>query len=261
MSVFKKRERFDRSDVPVPSARRNVAGVVVILVVFAALFCLVDFVRNRVDLESHLGDSELADAVDATANTSAPSGYADSTDEFTRVLVLTASSLDDGATLTQAQVLVVNATQNLGYTVSFPLDAQVYYDSTKLSLSDCYAQYGAVGAVSGLAAGSCLGFNSVIVTTGLTTDELAALAGSNSAELLSTHKDLVEKTESSMAANDLVSFADLLAGVGVANLTPVEAPVFSEATVVDEQGTAVAAGYFPMDSYTLMVTLGIWYYA
>lgn len=261
MSLFKKRERFDRTDVPTPSPRRNVAGVVVILAVFALLGLTVKVVWDRVQLEAHLSDSDLVDACDATSNYTAPTGYASSTDEFDRVLMLTVDTLDEGSQLTQAQILVVNTTQNLGYLVNVPIDGKAIYNDEQMSLKDCYAQYGVVGAASGLSLGNCMGYSSMIVSTGVSVDQIAALAGTSDVDFVSSNKELLGQLKTSLDSDGLVALANEVAGIGVANFTPVDTPVFSEATVTDENGATVGAGYYPQDGYSLMVMVGIWYYA
>lgn len=90
--MFRKRERFERSDVPRETPYTNVIGVVVLVVVFVALAITVMTVWNRVTLESRLGANDLTDSLSAQAKASAADGYVASSDELESTLFLTVSS-------------------------------------------------------------------------------------------------------------------------------------------------------------------------
>ena len=94
----RKRERFERSDVPRDTPYRNVIGGVVCVLVLAAVVAVVLFVWNRVKLESNLGDKDISDALSAQAAQATPeaAGYVASGDEFESVVLFTADGLDAG---------------------------------------------------------------------------------------------------------------------------------------------------------------------
>ena len=90
--MFRKRERFERSDVPRETPYTNIIGVVVLVVVFVALAMTVMAVWNRVTLESRLGANDLTYSLSAQAKASAADGYVASSDELESTLFLTVSS-------------------------------------------------------------------------------------------------------------------------------------------------------------------------
>ena len=80
---LRKRERFERTDVPEESPYRNVIGAVVCVVVLAAAALIVHFVWERVSLESRLGDVGLSDSLSAQPASTVTEGtsYVASTDD------------------------------------------------------------------------------------------------------------------------------------------------------------------------------------
>ena len=85
----RKRERFERTDVPEPSPRRNVIGAVVAVVAIAATVAVVMFAWNRANLESRMGDNALGDALLSQAGSAGPSeGYVDTGNEVHSTLLL-----------------------------------------------------------------------------------------------------------------------------------------------------------------------------
>ena len=61
--LFRKRERFERTDVPTPGPYTNVIGVAVLVVVAVALFVVVGRVADRVGKETRLEDADLSKQV------------------------------------------------------------------------------------------------------------------------------------------------------------------------------------------------------
>lgn len=66
--MFRKRERFERSDVPRESPYTNVIGLAVITIVAVLVGIVVVTIWDRAQLESHLGDHGLNKAVKARAS-------------------------------------------------------------------------------------------------------------------------------------------------------------------------------------------------
>ena len=102
----RRRERFERSDVPRASTRRSVIAAVVCVAVFAAIAAVVALLWNRVTLESRLGDKDLEGALASQPGqvVAEGTGYVTSGDDFEVVALLTADGLDPvGPALTSAR--------------------------------------------------------------------------------------------------------------------------------------------------------------
>lgn len=223
-----RRERFERSDVPRPSAARNVVAVVVVLLVFAGLYLLVTHLWARVQREGHLEDSGLADAVAAQSVADvAADGYQRSTDTFTTVLVLTAEGLDDGSALRSAEVLVADETTSVAVRLSVPTGVSIAVGDQTYTLADLYAVQGASSCVAPLASASGLTFDHVIVTTA---DDvwgpLSALAGVSAVELPTRGADLLDASLTDLSADGLANLASLVSALGVAGVAPTDAPTY-----------------------------------
>lgn len=253
----RKRERFERIDVPRESPYRNVIGVVVCVAVFALLAIIVSLTWNRVQLESRLGDSDLSDSLATQASTYVPDGgYVASSDEIECVLLLTADSLDaTGATLASAQILSVNTTQGTAALVSVSTQVKLTVDETATTLADLYASQGYAACVAPLSTAANVSFDHVVVSTGDVLERAAALAGSDPSDLVSAASELLSQMRTDMDAETLLSLAETLSSVGVSNVASSEAVLVAE-TTTDEEGNVIETGYQTIDQLQLCLALG-----
>ena len=122
--MARKRERFERTDVPSPSPRRNAIGAVVCVAALAAAALVVVLVWNHVSQDTNLGDVSLGDAIgQQAAAPGASEGYV-ATEGVSCTLLLTgptASTAEQGATLSAARILAVNEAQGTASLVSLPV--------------------------------------------------------------------------------------------------------------------------------------------
>lgn len=257
MSLFRKREMFDRTDVPRESPYRNVIGAVVCVVVLSATALVVSLVWNRVKLESRMGDADLADAVSAQSSVSAPSGYVATEDDVSTYLLLTASSLDaSGATLSQARVLALNTTQGTAALAAVPTEVKVTSGEEATTLADLYSRSGYPACVAPLSAAAGVGFDHVVVTTGDVLEEASTLVGGDASNLVSSASGFLSKIRTDMDAVQLVSLAEALSSVGVANVARLDAVLVAE-TSTDADGNVVETGYQLVDKAQLGAGLGL----
>lgn len=256
--MFRQREKFDRIDVPRDSPHRNLIGAIVCVAVLAAVAVTVAVIWNRVQLESRLGDTGLAGALGKQAAEVVPDGgYAASTDEFSCVLLLEASSLDaTGASLSSARILALNETQGTAALVQVPLDAKVVSGDEPTTLAELYAGSGYAACVAPLSSAANVAFDHVVVATGDVIGEAASLAGSGVSEIVRSASDLLSKMRTDMDAQDLLSLAESLAGVGTENLTAADAALVPE-TTQDEEGNVSETGYQVIDKAQLGLALGL----
>lgn len=255
----RKRERFERTDVPEPSPLRNVIGGVVAAAAIIATVAIVMVAWNRASLESRMGDHALSSAISELAQTSlgdSPEGYSETGSELNLTLLLTASNLEpSGATLSDARILSVNATEGTATLVSVPTDLALMVDGEQTTLGELFSSrgYGACVAPLGRTAG--LRFDNVILATEDVLEEAVDLAGSGVENLVRSASDFLEKIRTNMDAPTLLSFADTLSAVGVEGLEVTEAPLTAE-TVTDEDGNVTETGRQTLDRGALGVIVG-----
>lgn len=254
---LRKRERFERTDVPEESPYRNVIGAVVCVVVLAAAALIVHFVWERVSLESRLGDVGLSDSLYAQPASTVTEGtsYVASTDDHETVLLLTTDDLESGA-LSAVRILDVNRTQGTAVLANVPVTARVTSGETASSVADLFAASGGSACVAPLSQATGASFDHVVVATGDVVEEAASLAGTGASELVRSASGLLSKMRTDMDAADLLALAESLSSVGTANIAVAEAPVAPE-TVTDEAGNVVETGLQLVDRVQLCATLGL----
>lgn len=251
-----KRERFERTDVPRPSHVRNVVSVVVLAAVAIGLYMLVTNLWTRANLESHLGERNLTSAVESQAELADLTGeYVQSQDSFQSVLVLTVSSLDDGATLSSAELLVLDVTANTGVLVSIPATVSVSYNGSAITLADLYQSAGASACVTSLGAATNVSLSHVIVATTDVWGQVAALAGSDANTLIMRGADLLSNMNTDMSTQELLDLATLVQSVGVDNLARVDAPTYADGYTA-EDGSWVETGVAYIDKQAFCVAVG-----
>lgn len=255
--MARRRERFERSDVPRPSALRSAVGAVVCVVVLAGAAAIGYLAWTRATLESHLEDSSLVDAVADQGSFVVPDGgYAASADEHECVLLLTASSLDEGASLESAQILAINTTQGTASLANVPLDARVGSSETPTTLSELFSAEGAAAVVEPVASAANVSLSHVIVATDNVLSEVAAAAGTSADELLRSAAGLLSAMRTDCDAEDLLALAEKIASVGAAGLSATDAPLVPE-TTTDDEGNVTETGYQVIDRAQLGLALGL----
>ena len=257
--LFRKRERFERTDVPRENPYRNIIGVVVLVAVFAMLFFVVSQVRSRVSLETRLDDSDLGSAISDQASVTIPDGYSVTSDDLTKVLLLDVADTSDagkGTTLNSARVLVINNTQGVVYLATIPTESKVAYNDTDYTLADLCAKQGTAACISPLSQAAGMKFSHVITSTGDVLDKVAALSGADSTTLLKTSESLITKLRTDLKASELVSLGATLATYGVENFVSVEASLATE-TVSAEDGSVSETGFQTIERVSLGAAVGL----
>ena len=254
--MARKRERFERTDVPEPSPRRNLVGGIVAAAALVATAVIVMLAWNRASLESRMGDTSLAGALSSQAGAAGPAeGYVDAGNEIHSTLLLTSDSLDAGGSLTDARILSVNATAGTATLVSLPTDLALTVDDQPTTLAELFSSEGYAACVVPLGSAAGIDFDNVILATGDVLEEAAQLAGSGTENLVRSASGFLSRIRTNMDAPGLLSFAEALSSIGVANLVPADAPLTAE-TTTDEAGTVTETGRQVLDQTQLGVTIG-----
>ena len=256
--MFREREPFERSDVPKAGPLRTILSLIALVVVVGGLYLLITTLWNQVQLEEHLGDSALSNAVSGQKGPAAVNGYTASEDLFQSVLVLTASSLDEGAELEAAELLVIDVTTRTGTLVSVPVEITVVTAEGYPTLADLYREGGASACVSALSTATNIQLSHVIVSTREVWDEVADLGGVGVNWIVMRGSHLLEAMYTDMSSQDLTDLAELVQSIGVANLQRVDCPIYPEGSY-DENGQWVSngSGRYYIYSPSLGVTTGM----
>lgn len=253
----RRRERFERSDVPRASTHRSVIAAVVCVAVFAGIAAVVALLWNRVTLESRLGDKDLEGALASQPGqvVAEGTGYVASGDDFEVVALFTADGLDPvGPALTSARILAINRTQGTAACVTVPLEAKVDAE-TSATLAEAYASQGYAACVGELSSAAGVPFDHVVVATGDVIDEVRAVVGSSASDLVRQASGLLSEMRTDMDAAELLSLAEALSAAG-SNLTFSEAFLVAEAGT-DEEGNPVETGAQVIERTQLGVALGL----
>lgn len=283
--LFRKRERFERTDVPNPGPYTNVIGGAVIVVVAIALFFIVSNVADRVSKETRLDDNTLAKQVsNQSSMTVTDERYSISQDTFTKILILKVASADDvksGTQLQSAHILAIrehtastddasdagddsDESEDAGQDTSsitatladVSTDVKVTSGSTNASLADLCSSQGAAACVLPLNSGANVKFSHVIVTTDSVLSAIQGLSGTDSSKLLEDSLDLVLKIRTDMTAKELVALGDKIAQLGgVDAIVGFEAPTTAE-TAQQADGATYETGYQVIDKTGLCASLG-----
>ncbi len=283
--LFRKRERFERTDVPNPGPYTNVIGGAVILVVAIALFFIVSNVADRVSKETRLDDNTLAKQVsNQSSMTVTDERYSISQDTFTKILILKVTSADDvksGTQLQSAHILAIrehaastddasdagddsDESEDAGQDTSsitatladISTDVKVTSGSTNASRADLCSSQGAAACVLPLNSGANVKFSHVIVTTDSVLSAIQGLSGTDSSKLLEDSLDLVLKIRTDMTAKELVALGDKIAQLGgVDAIVGFEAPTTAE-TAQQADGATYETGYQVIDKTGLCASLG-----
>lgn len=254
--MARKRERFERTDVPSPSPRRNAIGAVVCVAALAVAALVVVLVWNHVSQDTNLGDVSLGDAIgQQAAAPDAGEGYV-ATEGVSCTLLLTADSLDEqGATLSAARILAVNEAQGAASLVSLPTDLALTVDGGQTTLAELFSSEGYAACVVPVASAAGVSFSNVVLATSDVIEEAASLAGQGTADLVSSASGLLSRIRTNMDATGLLSLAESLSAIGVSNLSASDAPLVAE-TTADEEGNAQETGRQVLDQTQLGLALG-----
>lgn len=257
--MARQRERFERTDVPKGGAHANLIGAIVCVVVLGLAALAVALAWRRASLESRLGDTALGGALSKLAQYDLPDpteGYAETGDDISCTLLLTADSLDEkGATLTGARILAVDATKGTAALVTVPTDLALTVDDQQTTLAELFSTQGYAACVMPLGRAAGISFDHAILATDDVLTQVEQLVGSGASDLVNRASEFLSKIRTNMDAGELLELAESLAGVGTANLTASDAPLVPE-TTTDETGAVVETGRQILDPMQLGVAIG-----
>lgn len=256
--LFKKRERFDRTDVPQVGPYTKVIGIAVCVVVLVAFAITVKVVWDRVQLETRMGVHSLSKAVKGQATPVVPEGWTATQDDVYVVLMLAVDGKVDDATapLTSARLLSVNRTAGTATVVNIDPATHVRSQETSVAIADLYASSGYATCARATITAAGVKVSSVIVSSGDILADAAALSGADRGNLLSVASSFLPRIRTNMNAAGLVDLAHDLGKVGIDGITVVDAPTVPE-TAKDDAGNVAETGAAVLDRVGLANALGL----
>lgn len=251
--MARRRERFERSDVPRERAHRNLIGLVVVIVVAVAVGFSLNWAWKRVQLGGNLEDAGLDQAVAAQASPTPPEGYVLSGHGLESVLFLAGAS-DGSQALESAQILVLDADADTGSLVSLPTNAVLTLeDGSVTTLGALYASGGAAACVPPLSSATNIAVAHVVNSRGDALSGIFQLQDTRHLLLTTRADDLLASLTTDMSEDQLGTLAEQVQAIGQGNLSAMDAPQTGEAVAVgDGSQTGVT-----VDKDALCVTLGL----
>ena len=245
--MFRKRERFARSDVPRTSMQGTIMAVVALVFVIVGIICGILWAQKMARRDANLEDGSLSSGVSAQASLADPAeGYVVSEDEFVNVLIFTVDDPTASAqALKGAQLLSINKAKGTGVLVNLPLDAEVTVDDAPTSLTSLFSSKGAGACVAPLSQAANVPVSHVVVATDKFWDQLDGLRAGGMKAVLSGSSELLMSIKTDMSASEALDLAQLLGSVGTQNLQAVDAPTADGGTAgtkLDGTGLGVAVG-------------------
>lgn len=250
--MFRKRERFERSDVPGPNPLRPVISIIVIAVAFFSCYVLWTSLWHKANQMNALNDGDLDDALYDQLSTHDPTeGWIRSDDDFSNVVIFTVDDINaEVPHLLKAQLLVRDMTATTATVVNLPINTKMLADESNVMLEAYYEYAGPGKSIAPLTDAANVHVSHVIIATDKLFEQLERLEGPTLHALMSSSTNDLATIASDYRTGELVALADYLRTVGFENIKTIDAP-YSEDTFGD--GTPVAV----IDRQQLCRDLGI----
>lgn len=248
----RKRERFERSDVPRDNPHRNLIALAVLLVIAAAGFTLVDTLWSRVKVESHMDDPDIAEAIGKQDGPTALEGdfyYTDN--DIEKILFLHVDDAGaDRPQLVGAQLLLIDEAGGTAHLVDVPITVRVSAEGSVYAFAEYFNSYGFEAAIPLITASFNLYANHVIMGTESPWPPIIGLAGTNPFDVVGTNPEFVENIRTDMGGGELVEHGALFQTLGVGSLEVEECPVAGEEANEDGEVTQVSVDLVPFGLQT-----------
>ena len=253
--MFRQRERFERIDVPTPSAFRNMVSLIVIGVValVTAIVCLRCW--HKANQMNYLNNDALYDALYDQADVTGPTGDRFWTEhDHSNVLFFIVDDIHaETPQVKAAQILVRDVEDNTAIVANIPINTKLVVNESNTYLERCFAEQGAAACLAPFTDAANVHVSHVIVATDRIWSQLGTFEGPTIKALLSKQTNDFDTISSDFSTGELVSFAEMLQGIGIENIPQIDAPYSTENL---EDGTEVAI----IDRQELPVQLKIFAY-
>jgi hypothetical protein len=251
--MLMQRERFERSDVPKPSAMRNIMAAVILVVCGVLCLVLWNVCWHKANQMNGLNDGELYDALYDQLSPTEPSAGRKWTDSnFSNVQLFIVDDVNaEHPQLQAVQIFVRNTDTNEATIVNVPVNAKVWLSDGVSSLPVQFEQGGAAQALPPLTNATNVHVSHVIVATDRIWDQLVTFEGPTIKALLSNQTNEFATIASDYGTGKLIAFGNLVRDIGLENINHIDAPYWNdtladgtEVSVVDWQELPTQLGIF-----------------
>lgn len=241
--MARKRERFERSDVPRESPYRNLIGLVVLLVVGAVGFFFVRSLWGHVQVEAHMADTDIIGAIDEQPGPTTLEGNFEYTDNvIEKILFIQVDDADaEHPQFVSAQLLLLDEVGGTAHLVNVPSNVLLMVEGSSYAFSDYFNSFGPDATIPLITTAYNLFANHVIIGTSSPWANIVELDGENPLNVARSAKDFVRSMRTDLGARDLVEHAALFKTLGVMGLEVEETPVVGGAVAEGEEAPATVS--------------------
>lgn len=225
--MARKRERFERSDVPRENPYRNLIALAVLLAIAGIGYLLVNMLWGRVKVEAHMGDPALLEAIDEQPGPTTLEGEFSYTDNFIeKILYLQVDDANaERPQLLSAQMLLIDELAGTAHLVDVPLSVRVSMEGQTLPFGDLAASYGLETAIPLLTEAYNLFANHVIIAQEAPWVSIVELDGVQPLQVVDAAGDFVGSIRTDLDASGLVEHGALFKTLNVLALELEQTPV------------------------------------
>lgn len=251
--MLRQRERFERIDVPTPSAFRNMVSLIVIGVVAVATIILCSVCWRKANQMNYLNNDALYDALYDQADVTGPTDARKWSDnDHSNVLFLIVDDIHaETPQLLGAQILVRDVDANTAIIGNLPINTKLVANESTTYLERLFTEQGPAAALAPLTDAANVHVSHVIVATDRIWSQLATFEGPTIHALLSKQTNDFDTISSDFSTGELVKFAEMMQEIGIDNIAQVDAPCSvenledgSEVSIIDRQEMPTLLGVF-----------------
>ncbi len=251
--MFRKRERFERCDVPKPGPLRNVFAVVVLIVCLVSFGILCSKSWYKANQLNGLNSEELDDALYEQVDPTEPTGgRVWSDDDFSNVQIFLVDDINaEQPELKAAQIFVYDSTAEKATIVDLPINMKVWLKDSTSTLPIQFAEGGAEQALPFVTSADNVHVSHVIVASESFWDQVSSFKGSAFSAMFSDQTDDFATMTSDFDLADLLEFSERVQKIGYENIEHLNPPTWpetmpdgSEVSVVDWQELPTQLGIF-----------------
>ncbi|MBQ9007131.1 MAG: hypothetical protein IJ092_12295 [Atopobiaceae bacterium] len=237
--MFRERERFERIDVPTPSAFRNMVSLIVIGVVALVTIIVCARCWHKANQMNYLNNEALYDALYDQKDVSGPTGGRVWTDhDHSNVLFFIVDDIHaETPQVKAAQILVRDVDDNTAIIANLPINTKLVANESNTYLERYFSEQGAAACLAPFTDAANVHVSHVIVATERIWSQLGTFEGPTLKALLSKQTNDFATISSDFSTGELVKFAEMLQEIGIESIPQIDAPCYTENL---EDGTEVA---------------------
>lgn len=241
--MARKRERFERSDVPKDTKYRPLIGLAVLAIIGAVGFFFVRTLWGHVQIESRMGDPMMVDALDdQTGPTTLEGNFEYTENDIEKIFFLQVDDVDaERPKVVAAQLLLLDPTGGTAHLVDVPVNMLVNSEGSSYAFNEFFSSFGPEASVRLLATAYNIYADHVIMGTINPWDRIMGLDGVSSFEVVGKDEEFVRSMRTDLDAGDIVKHAALLNTLGVGALEVETTPLVGGTPAEGEEAPATVS--------------------